>query len=68
MVQVEWKVDSAPALMKLTNNLLIASDSGLISVLVLLDLNTADHNNLLQQLRHAAVIKGTVLIQERLDR
>uniref|UniRef100_A0A669C4E4 Reverse transcriptase domain-containing protein n=1 Tax=Oreochromis niloticus TaxID=8128 RepID=A0A669C4E4_ORENI len=53
------------ALVKVTNDLLMASDSGLISVLVLLDLsaafNTVDHNNLLARLEHAVGITGTAL-------
>uniref|UniRef100_A0A669EGD2 Reverse transcriptase domain-containing protein n=1 Tax=Oreochromis niloticus TaxID=8128 RepID=A0A669EGD2_ORENI len=43
----------------------MASDSGLISVLVLLDLSaafdTVDHNNLLARLEHAVGITGTAL-------
>uniref|UniRef100_A0A669C0Q9 Reverse transcriptase domain-containing protein n=1 Tax=Oreochromis niloticus TaxID=8128 RepID=A0A669C0Q9_ORENI len=53
------------ALVKVTNDLLMASDSGLISVLVLLDLSaafdTVDHNNLLARLEHAVGITGTAL-------
>ena len=49
--------------MKVTNDLLLASDSGLVSVLVLLDLSAAfdtiDHNILLQRLEHVIGIKGT---------
>ena len=47
------------------NDLLIASDNGLVSVLVLLDLSAAfdtiDHNILLQRLKHQIGIKGTAL-------
>lgn len=53
------------ALVKVTNDLLLASDSGLVSVLVLLDLSAAfdtiDHNVLLQRLEHVIGIKGTAL-------
>lgn len=44
----------------------MASDSGLLSVLILLDLNAAfgtDHHNiLLQRLEHALFIEGNVLL------
>ena len=47
------------------NDLLIASDNGLVSVLVLLDLSAAfdtiDHNIILQRLEHQIGIKGTAL-------
>ena len=53
------------ALVKVTNDLLLASDSGLMSVLVLLNLNatfdTVDHSILLQRLQHVIGIKGTAL-------
>ena len=53
------------ALVKVTNDLLLASDSGLVSVLVLLDLSAAfdtiDHNILLQRLEYVIGIKGTAL-------
>ena len=53
------------ALVKVTNDLLMASDKGLISVLVLLDLSAAfdtiDHQILLQRLEHQIGIKGTAL-------
>uniref|UniRef100_A0A4W6G917 Reverse transcriptase domain-containing protein n=1 Tax=Lates calcarifer TaxID=8187 RepID=A0A4W6G917_LATCA len=53
------------ALVKVTNDLLIASDNGLVSVLVLLDLSAAfdtiDHHILLQRLEHFIGIKGTAL-------
>uniref|UniRef100_A0AAX7TX77 G8 domain-containing protein n=1 Tax=Astatotilapia calliptera TaxID=8154 RepID=A0AAX7TX77_ASTCA len=51
--------------LEVTNDLLMASDSGLISVLVLLDLSaafdTVDHNILLERLEHAVGITGTAL-------
>uniref|UniRef100_A0A8P4KLV1 Reverse transcriptase domain-containing protein n=1 Tax=Dicentrarchus labrax TaxID=13489 RepID=A0A8P4KLV1_DICLA len=53
------------ALVKVNNDLLIASDNGLVSVLVLLDLSAAfdtiDHDILLQRLEHQIGIKGTAL-------
>ena len=52
-------------LIKVTNNLLIASDNSLICVLVILDLraafNAIDHNILLKRLKHFIRIKGTAL-------
>lgn len=53
------------ALIKVTNDLLLAADAGLASVLVLLDLSAAfdtiDHNLLLQRLECEAGIRGTAL-------
>ena len=53
------------ALVKVANDLLMASDKGLISVLVLLDLSAAfdtiDHQILLQRLEDVIGIKGTAL-------
>jgi len=50
---------------KITNDLLIASDKGLLSVLVLLDLSAAfdtiDHDILLQRLDQPIGISGTAL-------
>ncbi|TWW71520.1 putative RNA-directed DNA polymerase from transposon X-element [Takifugu flavidus] len=53
------------AFLKVTNDLLIASDHGLVSMLVLLDLSaafdTVDHSILLHRLEHVIGIKGTSL-------
>lgn len=53
------------ALVKVPNDLLMASDSGLISLLVLLDLraafDTLDQSILQQTLKHMVGIKGNVL-------
>ena len=53
------------ALVKITNDLLIASDKGLVSVLVLLDLSAAfdtiDHQILLQRLERSIGLKGSAL-------
>uniref|UniRef100_A0A8C4DRA9 Reverse transcriptase domain-containing protein n=1 Tax=Dicentrarchus labrax TaxID=13489 RepID=A0A8C4DRA9_DICLA len=53
------------ALVKVNNDFLTASDNGLVSVLVLLDLSAAfdtiDHNILLRRLEHQIGIKGTAL-------
>ncbi len=51
--------------MKVTNDLLLASDKGLVSILVLLDLSeafdTIDHHILLQRLEHLIGISETAL-------
>ncbi len=53
------------ALVKITNDLLLASDQGCISLLVLLDLsaafNTIDHDILIDQLQNYAGIQGQAL-------
>ena len=53
------------ALVRVTNDLLMASDNGLVSILVLLDLSAAfdtiDHSILLHRLEHLIGIKGTAL-------
>ena len=53
------------ALVRVTNNLLMVSDNGLVSKLVLLDLSAAfdtiDHSLLLHRFEHVIGIKGTVL-------
>ena len=53
------------ALVKVTNDLLLAADKGLVSVLFLLNLsvnfNIIDYNILLQSLEHEVAIKGTDL-------
>ena len=53
------------ALVRVTNDLLLASDSALVSVLVLLDLSVAfdtiNHSVLLQRLEHVIGIKGNAL-------
>lgn len=52
-------------LLKVTNDLLMAADSGMWSVLVLLDLSaafhTVDHSILLERMRRWVGISGTVL-------
>lgn len=51
--------------MKVTNDILMASDNGVVTVLVLLDLSAAfdmvDHNILYKRLEHVVGIKGTAL-------
>ena len=53
------------ALVKVTNDLFLASDSGLVSVLVLLDLRAAfyliDHRIVLQRLQHVIGINATAI-------
>ena len=53
------------ALAKVTNDLLIASDQGFVSALVLLDVSeafvTTDHQILIQRLEQLISIKGTAL-------
>uniref|UniRef100_A0A8C6KA24 Reverse transcriptase domain-containing protein n=1 Tax=Nothobranchius furzeri TaxID=105023 RepID=A0A8C6KA24_NOTFU len=53
------------ALVRVTNDILMASDKNLVSVLVFLDLSaafdTVDHNVLLERLEHVVGIKGTAL-------
>uniref|UniRef100_A0A672G2J3 Reverse transcriptase domain-containing protein n=1 Tax=Salarias fasciatus TaxID=181472 RepID=A0A672G2J3_SALFA len=53
------------ALVKVTNDLLLAADAGLVSILVLLDLSAAfdtiDHNILLQRLECEVGIRGKAL-------
>lgn len=53
------------ALVKVSSDLLLASDEGLVSLLVLLDLSTAfdmiNYNILLQRLEHVVKIKGTAV-------
>jgi len=53
------------ALVKVTSDFLLASDSRLVSMLVLLDLSAAfdmiDHNILLQRLQYVIGIEGNAL-------
>jgi len=56
---------STTALIRITNDLLLSSDHGFISLLVLLDLSAAfdtiDHNILLNRLKNDVGIYGTAL-------
>lgn len=60
-----WVQSTETAPVRITNDLLMASDSGLVSILVLLDLgaafDTIDHRILLHRLEHVIWIKGTAL-------
>jgi len=60
------------ALVKITNDLLLASDQGCISILVLLDLSAAfdtiDHKILLDRLQNYTSVQGQALSWFRSDR
>ncbi len=62
---LNWSHSTETALIRVTNDLLLSSDRGCISLLVLLDLsaafNTIDHNILLNRLKYSVGISGSAL-------